>query len=46
MRFRHVTRTGTQIANNLREEIALNSSDPGMMWNPDNPHYLLRDGCR
>ncbi len=35
-----------QIAKNLREEIALNSSDPGMIWNPTNPQYLLRNGCR
>lgn len=37
---------GWQIVQNLREEIALNSSDPGMIWNPANPHYLLRDRCR
>jgi hypothetical protein len=35
-----------QIAKNLREEVALNSSDPGMIWNPANPQYLLRNGCR
>ena len=35
-----------QIVKNLREEIALNSSDPGMIWNPVNPRYLLRNGCR
>ena len=35
-----------QMANNLRAEVALNSSDPGMIWNPANPKYLLRNGCR
>jgi hypothetical protein len=35
-----------QIAKNLREEVALNSSDPGMISNPANPQYLLRNGCR
>jgi hypothetical protein len=35
-----------QIAKNLREEVALNGSDPGMIWNPANPQYLLRNGCR
>jgi hypothetical protein len=35
-----------QIVKNLREEITLNSSDPGMIWNPANPQYLLRNGCR
>ena len=35
-----------QIAKNLREEVALNNSDPGMIWNPANPQYLLRNGCR
>jgi hypothetical protein len=30
---------------NLQEEVALNSSDPGMIWNPANPQYLLRGGC-
>jgi hypothetical protein len=35
-----------QIAKNLREEIAIDSSIPGMIWNPANPQYLLRNGCR
>ena len=35
-----------QIVKNLREEITLNTSDPGMIWNPANPQYLLRNGCR
>jgi hypothetical protein len=34
-----------QIVKNLKEEVALNSSDPGMIWNPANPQYLLRGGC-
>ena len=35
-----------QIAKNLREEIALAIADPAMIWNPANPQYLLREGCR
>jgi hypothetical protein len=34
------------IAKTLREDIAFNSADPGMIWNPANPQYLLRQGCR
>jgi len=34
------------IAQNLREEVALNSANPGMIWNPANHQYLLRNGCR
>ena len=34
-----------QVVKNLQEEVALNSSDPGMIWNPANPQYLLRGGC-
>ncbi len=35
-----------QIVSNLKEEVKSNSSDPGMIWNPANPQYLLRNGCR
>jgi len=35
-----------QIAKNLREEIAANIDDPGMIWHPQNPQYLLRGGCK
>jgi hypothetical protein len=35
-----------QIAKNLKEEIALYSADPGVIWNPANPQYLFRNGCR
>ena len=38
--------TSRRIAKNLREEIALNSADPGMIWHPANPQYLLRQRCR
>ena len=34
------------IAKTLREDIAFNSADPGMIWSPANPQYLLRQGCR
>ena len=34
-----------QVVKNLQEEVARNSSDPGMIWNPANPQYLLRGGC-
>ena len=30
----------------LREDVARDSADPGMIWNKANPQYLLRDGCR
>jgi hypothetical protein len=33
-----------QIAKNLREEIAHDIADPGMIWHPQNPQYLLRGG--
>jgi hypothetical protein len=35
-----------QIAKNLRDEIALNIADPVMIWNPKNPQYILRVGCK
>jgi hypothetical protein len=35
-----------QIVSNLEEEVKSNSNDPGMIWNPANPEYLLRNGCR
>jgi hypothetical protein len=35
-----------QIAKNLREEISSNINDPGMIWHPQNPQYLLRGGCK
>jgi hypothetical protein len=35
-----------QIAKNLKEEIALYSAAPGVIWNPANPQYLFRNGCR
>lgn len=35
-----------QIAQNLRDEIALNIADPVMIWNPKNPQYILRVGCK
>jgi hypothetical protein len=35
-----------QIAKNLREEISTNINDAGMIWHPQNPHYLLRGGCK
>jgi hypothetical protein len=35
-----------RIAKTLREDVAFNSADPGMIWNPANPQYLLRQGCR
>jgi hypothetical protein len=31
-----------QIVSNLKEEVKSNSNDPGMIWNPANPEYLLR----
>jgi len=34
-----------QVGKNLKEEVVLNSSDPGMIWNPANPQYWLRGGC-
>jgi hypothetical protein len=34
-----------QVVKNLKEEVALKSSDPGMICNPANPQYLLRGGC-
>jgi hypothetical protein len=35
-----------QIAKSLREEISANINDPGMIWHPQNPQYLLRGGCK
>jgi hypothetical protein len=35
-----------QIGKNLKEEIALYSAAPGVIWNPANPQYLFRNGCR
>jgi hypothetical protein len=35
-----------QIAKNLREKISANINDPGMIWHPQNPQYLLRGGCK
>ena len=32
-------------AENLKQEIILNTDDPGMVWNRSNSQYLLRDGC-
>ena len=34
-----------RIARTLRDDIAFNSADAGMIWNPANPQYLLRQGC-
>ena len=33
-------------AKTLRKDITFNSADPGMIWNPANPQYLLLQGCR
>jgi hypothetical protein len=35
-----------QMVKNLREDIARDSGDVGMIWNKANPQYLLREGCR
>lgn len=35
-----------QIAKNLQQEIALSLSEPGAVWNPANPQYVLRNRCR
>lgn len=34
------------IAKKLREEISVNINDPGMIWHPQNPQYLLPGGCK
>jgi hypothetical protein len=35
-----------RIVKNLEAELTLNARDPQMIWQPNHPQYILRDGCR